>query len=335
MTDSSNKTKEQLQMVNIEQDPVNALDACLHALSGITYAFLTGKPVASIESGQIKPDEQGRYIKAAINWFKDWMKLNNHGQEFENEELGTIIIAPSGIKAAMSHKPHPIDVQALAALPLVIEKAKVLSKTMDDDGKNIENTVIAAPIEMDGEKSFIVIRLRRNLDNRVEKPRFYTQAVAIAKDIKKGYVPSDQVPGRNKSLTQHGGRTRLLNVLYQALNVNNSANTVVTGRTNTVKTAKGTKLETIFALVEADNVIASHDSTGGVNPKFPRELQPRDRSRDTSQAWVQKTAGNLDPDSLGKTGRADTGAPIVGPDLVVESGNGRTCLLYTSDAADE
>jgi hypothetical protein len=110
------------------------------------------------------------------------------------------------------------------------------------------------------------------------------------------------------------------------------------GSTNLVKTAKGTQIETGFTLVEADSLIASHDSAGNPNPDYPQELQPRDRGRDASIAWVKKTANQLDPDSLGKTRRADTGAPIVGPDGVVESGNGRTMAIqeaYRSGKADE
>lgn len=100
--------------------------------------------------------------------------------------------------------------------------------------------------------------------------------------------------------------------------------TVVKGRNNNVKTAKGTKVSTVFALLETKNVIASHTAAGAENPEYPQELQPRDRSRESSQAWVQKTSNGLDPESLGRSGRADTGAPIVGDDLVVESGNGHS-----------
>ncbi|MFP0271132.1 hypothetical protein [Acinetobacter baumannii] len=110
------------------------------------------------------------------------------------------------------------------------------------------------------------------------------------------------------------------------------------GRTNNVKTAKGQKISTVFALVDIDQVIASHTATGAENPNYPQELQPRDRSRESSQAWVQKTANDLDPESLGRSGRADTGAPITGDDLVVESGNGRTMaikLAYDRGSADE
>ena len=110
------------------------------------------------------------------------------------------------------------------------------------------------------------------------------------------------------------------------------------GIANTVKTAKGTKVETGFAVVEAGQLIASHDINGNVNPDYPQLFQPRDRSRDSSIAWVKKTANQLDPDSLGRTSRADSGAPIVGPDRVVESGNGRTMALqeaYRAGTAEE
>ncbi|WP_449102772.1 defense against restriction DarA-related protein [Pseudomonas extremaustralis] len=126
---------------------------------------------------------------------------------------------------------------------------------------------------------------------------------------------------------------------WKALQASGKAKMLVPeGVINTVKTAKGTKVETGFTVVEADQLIASHDINGKVNPDYPQLFQPRDRSRDSSIQWVQKTAGNIDPDSLGRTQRADSGAPIVGPDRVVESGNGRTMALqeaYRSGNAEE
>lgn len=110
------------------------------------------------------------------------------------------------------------------------------------------------------------------------------------------------------------------------------------GRENTVKTAKGTKVVTGFKVIEAKNLVISHSADGTPNPDYPSELQPRDRARATSQAWVAKTARSLDPDSLGRTNRADSGAPIVGPDRVVESGNGRAMAIreaYRIGQADE
>ncbi|WP_213014566.1 hypothetical protein [Acinetobacter baretiae] len=99
------------------------------------------------------------------------------------------------------------------------------------------------------------------------------------------------------------------------------------GRHVEVKTANGKSYLTALALVDIDSIQASHSETGAENKLYPQELQPRDRSRHSSIAWVQKTAQNIDYDSLGRSRRADTGAPIVGEDMAVESGNGRTMAL--------
>ncbi|MEO1024023.1 MAG: phage tail tip lysozyme [Pseudomonadota bacterium] len=52
-------------------------------------------------------------------------------------------------------------------------------------------------------------------------------------------------------------------------------------------------------------------------------LQPRDRGRQASEAWVADTAARLDPAQLLPAPTADRGTPIIGPDNVIESGNGR------------
>lgn len=102
---------------------------------------------------------------------------------------------------------------------------------------------------------------------------------------------------------------------------------VIEGKSNNAKTPKGTKITSNFALVDAKFLIASHTASGSKNPKYPQDLQPRDRARESSIAWVQKTSKSLDPESLGRTSRVDTGAPIAGDDLIVESGNGRTIAI--------
>jgi len=61
--------------------------------------------------------------------------------------------------------------------------------------------------------------------------------------------------------------------------------------------------------------------------KATGDLQPRDRSRAASDAQIEDMAINLDPDRLLPSTDADRGAPIVGPDGIVESGNGRVQAL--------
>lgn len=57
------------------------------------------------------------------------------------------------------------------------------------------------------------------------------------------------------------------------------------------------------------------------------DLQPRDRTRINSDEWVASTAARLDPAQLMPAPTADRGTPIVGPDNVIESGNGRSMAI--------
>lgn len=88
-----------------------------------------------------------------------------------------------------------------------------------------------------------------------------------------------------------------------------------------VTTADGMSVDVMPVVVEAGSLLTSQDS--GYNPA----LQPRQRSRAASQAQVRDIATNLDPERLGYSAEADRGAPIVGPDGMVESGNGRILAL--------
>lgn len=57
------------------------------------------------------------------------------------------------------------------------------------------------------------------------------------------------------------------------------------------------------------------------------DLQVRDRTRAASAAQIEEMGRNLDPARLMPSIEADRGAPIVGPDNVVDSGNGRVAAI--------
>ena len=88
-----------------------------------------------------------------------------------------------------------------------------------------------------------------------------------------------------------------------------------------VTAADGTAVEVAPVVVEASNLKTSQD------PGYDTKLQPRQRDRAASQAQVRDIASNLDPERLGYSSEADRGAPIVGSDGMVESGNGRVLAL--------
>jgi len=95
------------------------------------------------------------------------------------------------------------------------------------------------------------------------------------------------------------------------------------GKESTVTTSVGTKISTKFTVVDMDSLIPSNDDAGNKNPAYPEALQPRDRSRGASQVQIKKIASKLDPVLLGDSVKASDGAPIIGDDGVVESGNAR------------
>jgi hypothetical protein len=86
-------------------------------------------------------------------------------------------------------------------------------------------------------------------------------------------------------------------------------------------------------VVSLDDLVASHGDNLAPNPAFPQELQPRDRGRAGSQMQIDRIAQTLAPDALLVDVRQlDRGPMIVGPDGIVESGNGRTLALRQARA---
>lgn len=57
------------------------------------------------------------------------------------------------------------------------------------------------------------------------------------------------------------------------------------------------------------------------------DLQPRNRDKVASDIQIQKIASELDPARLAESRTTDRGAPVVGSDNVVDSGNGRVAAL--------
>ena len=82
-----------------------------------------------------------------------------------------------------------------------------------------------------------------------------------------------------------------------------------------------------YAVVDLDDLTPSHLDSFARHPAFPAELQPRDRSSIASQQQVTKLLQLPPEELLAPSRHIDRGAPIVGPDLLVESGNGRVMAL--------
>lgn len=104
-----------------------------------------------------------------------------------------------------------------------------------------------------------------------------------------------------------------------------------------IYTPSNREIEVRNKLVEADQLIASNHGNGAINENYPQILQPRDRTRPSSQAQVNEIANNLNPKLLGNSPSTANGSPIISSDNIIESGNGRVMVIrkaYEQGKAD-
>ena len=97
--------------------------------------------------------------------------------------------------------------------------------------------------------------------------------------------------------------------------------------TTTAVGMDGSSYDMSYEVKSLDELIASNDAAYGINPKYPSELQPRDRTDEVSRQQIENMANDLRPEWLGESPGLSDGAPIIGMDNVVESGNGRTMAI--------
>lgn len=99
---------------------------------------------------------------------------------------------------------------------------------------------------------------------------------------------------------------------------------------NNITTAydgNGKSYDFTYEVKSLDDLITSNDAMFGVNPRYPAELQPRDRTREASRQQIERMADDLKPELLGESAKISDGAPIAGLDGVIESGNGRMMAI--------
>lgn len=103
--------------------------------------------------------------------------------------------------------------------------------------------------------------------------------------------------------------------------------TVKKGKSGTAYLNDNAPVDYEYAVVDAKDLVTSHNEDLTKNSAYPQELQPRDRGRDAMRLQIDEIAGKLNPERLGESTSVSSGAPIVGEDMVVESGNGRTIAI--------
>ncbi len=97
-------------------------------------------------------------------------------------------------------------------------------------------------------------------------------------------------------------------------------------------TPSGQAVAVRYTVRDASSLTASQLADGRTNPAYPAALQPRDRTRAASIQQVNSIANRLEPERVGASASTSEGAPIIGPDGAVESGNGRTLAILQAYA---
>lgn len=119
--------------------------------------------------------------------------------------------------------------------------------------------------------------------------------------------------------------------------VNNISNYLQNNNRSVAYGMDGSSYDFAYEVKDRADLVASNDRLYGVNPLYPSELQPRDRTREASRQQIERMSDDLKPELLGESYKLSDGAPIIGPDNVVESGNGRTLAIgraYDNGRAD-
>ena len=111
--------------------------------------------------------------------------------------------------------------------------------------------------------------------------------------------------------------------LIQPINIDEG----LTGSPSKAFTERGNSIDTNYAVLDAGELVTSHDNALNLNPDYPHELQPRDRTRDASEAQISRIENSINPELLAESPKVSDGSPIIGSDGVVESGNARTIAL--------
>jgi len=139
------------------------------------YEFLNKEPIIKVKEGFIIAENNKEAKAKTIEWIE---KTGN--KTIYRDDIGEVIFSRSGVKTSFEHRIYQNKLDALPAIPDVIEKGKIIDISNDFEGKPIKNTLITAPIQIGEKIKILVVRLRmvKGQDNK-----FYVHDIFIMKDL--------------------------------------------------------------------------------------------------------------------------------------------------------
>jgi hypothetical protein len=136
---------------------------------------LAGKPIISVSSLDM-PIQNGKLIDTALAW----IEKNPIG--IVSTEIGDVEVTKSGIKNSFGHTNYKNKVTVLPAIKPILEHGVYIGNAPDWNGKKIQNYYFAAPVNLDGKRKIVFIRIR---ENEGRPKLFYVHEVFTDEEIKK------------------------------------------------------------------------------------------------------------------------------------------------------
>ncbi|MDP7924431.1 transglycosylase SLT domain-containing protein, partial [Acinetobacter baumannii] len=262
-------------------------------------------------------------------------------------DRGNIDIAPSEYKTIRYDDPRLDAVLERKATSMNMSWAIPLLQAIRKGGERSHNWQVSPK----GAKSIMQIMpdtqkgLERNSGKKfdINNPSDATEmALLLVKEISETYKTKDPKViaahynggfKNGKAMQKAGKPVSDETIKY----VNNISNYLQNNNRSVAYGMDGSSYDFAYEVKDWTDLVASNDQLYGVNPLYPSELQPRDRTREASRQQIERMADDLKPELLGESYKLSDGAPIIGPDNVVESGNGRTLAIgraYDNGRAD-
>ena len=175
--------------------------------------FLNGVPIIKVGENFIKAENNKEVKIKTIRWIEAIGSMNIY-----RDDIGEVIFSRSGIKTSFEHRIYQNKLDSLPAIPIVLEKGKVIDISNDFEGKPIKNTLIAAPIQIGDKPKILVIRLRmvKGQDNK-----FYVHDIFVMKDLIKNKGNTVKAGSAGKPVGKSSKSiARINNIMQEILSVN-------------------------------------------------------------------------------------------------------------------
>ena len=139
---------------------------------------LRGAPVAHVRMGVIQATLGEKASDAALRW------LVEHPQDgLRRDGLGLVTFDAASIKSTLGHGFSGPKLNALAAVPEVVRHGIEMDASMDWEGRPLLNRILAAPIEIDGRRYIMFVRLRKDVADTQVPAHFYVHEAILESHV--------------------------------------------------------------------------------------------------------------------------------------------------------